>query len=262
MTERHQGDDLPNGDWLVQSLRLSAFQAESKVEGEPMQWWNTVTASQPENVNYRPQEEQTHLNGAWLNGKLSLNVHPLRIDWNYEAVNTPPQGQTDIPPNLGPIEKATTEFNSALETWLERSEALARLAFGAILISPADNLVEGNEKLLSLLDSVSFDPVNSRDFFYRINHRKTSETELDQLKINRISNWSVMQITRFIGQSSPELQKPQTMQPIGDTRYTARLELDINTDPEYSNPLPKNILVSLFRELANEGIKIAKEGEN
>ena len=85
------------------------------------------------------------------------------------------------------------EFVTLMSRWLEfdTGPSLRRLAFGAVLLHPAENRVEGYRKIQPYLQHVTMQPEESSDFLYQINRPREAEVAISGLQINRVSKWSV-----------------------------------------------------------------------
>jgi hypothetical protein len=93
---------------------------------------------------------------------------------------------------------------------------------------------------------------NPNDFLLQVNRRKSKSDIADGLHVNRVSTWSKMNIAIVIESGKP-FEWP-------DRCYSA-LELDINTAPERTDPLPGGLLPQHFQELASLGVDIAENGD-
>ena len=79
------------------------------------------------------------------------------------------------------------------------------------------------------------------------------------MRINRLSTWSVMQIIETSVNISDEGAPRVTRLP--NPRDFCRLELDINTIPEFDRELEKSIVPGIFDELVDIGNEIATKGD-
>ena len=99
---------------------------------------------------------------------------------------------------------------------------------------------------------------HSSDFLYQINRARDSTTGIADLKINRLSKWSVAAIrTGGIILEPAGITYQQTPQAI----FACRLELDVNTQPEGPDPLPRTQTTSVLTELIDLGREIIAEGD-
>lgn len=150
-----------------------------------------------------------------------------------------------------------------MHEWLLSCPSVSRLAYGANLLLPVKTLPEACQKLNSLLSAVEIDPKNTWDFLYRINKRRDSRCSVEGLQINRLATWSIVRITEVRVQISVGARRaPQiTQSSDADDSNVCRLELDINTAPEFDRTIDKNIRPKLFEELINLGNEITTKGD-
>ena len=101
---------------------------------------------------------------------------------------------------------------------------------------------------------------NSSDFLYRINRPTTSESLADGTQLNRLSTWSVLSMDLLrISLSPAGLTADAT--PQGEPALACRLELDVNTPPDRTEPLPRASYDPLLTELAAIVQNIAERGD-
>ena len=247
-------------DWKAEGLRFSAFFTDAVIPEEYIPLWKPLVEHDPDEVHNRPREQLVQEQGPHLNGWLSVQLSSSRVDWrlNFNP-NNPPQEL----PTVGPYDDRQQDFLQLMHKWLPRCPAVNRLAYGANLLLPVETSQEACQKLDSLLSAVKIDPKNTRDFVYRINKRRDSQCNVEGLQINRLSTWSVVHFTGVHvqiavgGQRAPRI----TQSPSADASNLCRLELDINTDPEFGQTIDQNILPQLFEELVNLANEIATEGD-
>ena len=194
--------------------------------------------------------------GTYANGKLILTIHPLRVEWRYIPSEDTSVLQGEIPV-LGPFLEQADMFHKLSNQWFQSKNCppLVRLAFGAEMVLPVDNHVEGYHLLSSYLP-FEVDGVNSSDFRYQINRRRDSKMGIPDLKINRLSKWSILRVQAQIG--SPAA--PTAVRQLPDL-YACNLELDINTTPDFDGELQPDDCSRIFNELIELGKEIAQEGD-
>ena len=141
---------------------------------------------------------------------------------------------------------------------LDSCPEIQRVAFGAVLLSPVDSKVSGYRQLAAYLPSVTIDPEHSTDLLYQINRPRESATGIPDLKINRLSKWSVAQIST----AGLVLEPTRILYHDVPQAYLAcRLELDINTAAERREPLPRETVSNVWQELLNLGMEIVIDGD-
>ena len=159
-------------------------------------------------------------------------------------------------------------FSNALQTisemssrWFGMQLQVARVAFGANLVQPADNMRDAHKRLADYLTNVTIDLENSFDLSYQINRRRESKV-IPQLQINRLSKWSVMtqETGSFAFQFGQNVVDTAFSAPVTQA-FASGLELDINTIPADSLILPEAKLFTLFGELLDLGKEVAEEGD-
>lgn len=256
MKKKVQKVQTAPADWRAESLRLTAFlrRPEDKLN---VGSWQEFLGDEPKSSESRPREGLVLEGGPWEQGWLSLEGSPIRVDWRLGVNPEYREISTEIP-SLGDFESVQDQFEILMMRWIKKSPPLSRLAFGAILNLPVENLAEGYRLLGNYLPKVEIDPEKSRDFLYQINRRRPSRSGNEGLEINRLTKWSVSQLRAGIIDLSPEHGHfMETAEPL----IVCRLELDINTAPEFKSGLKKMKLSKLFDELVELGMEIARNGD-
>ena len=171
---------------------------------------------------------------------------PIEIDQNRSS--------------LGLLSEASESFNELIQKWfvVDNFPTLQRVAFGALVIQPVEDRKTGYERISKyLINSVKLDPESSSDFLYQINRPRDSKLNFPELKINRLTKWSV-QTYKHIGVAVGEESKTVYE---SEESFACRLELDINTMVNIKNRFNSNDSKNLFNELANLGLEIAEKGD-
>ena len=89
-------------------------------------------------------------------------------------------------------------------------------------------------------------------------YRRDSKVSVDNLKLNRLSKWSVAATQGVLVSFTPsQIAAVPTSRQI----YAGRLELDINTAPDFAGELDRGKLSQLFNELMELGTEIAEKGD-
>ena len=256
MAKKVQKVPTAPADWRAESLRLTAF-LRSPTDKLDVGSWQEFLGDEPKSSESRPREGLVLEGGPCEQGWLTLEGSPIRVDWRL-GIN--PEGRETLSeiPSLGDFESVQGQFGVLMKRWLKKSPPLNRLAFGAILNLPVKNLTEGYRLLGRYLPKVEIDPKKSRDLFYQINRRRPSKSGIKSLEINRLTKWSVVQLRAGIVDLSAGHGKfMETAEPL----VACRLELDINTAPEFKSALKKTKLSKLFDELVELGMEIAHKGD-
>ena len=242
--------------WNAETLRLTAFHSPT-VPINSAAWWNDVGGRPPDTSVSRLKDIIRQEEGTLENGKLVMQIQSGRVDWVYTVVDESDHPPEEIP-TIGPFSKTMPIFSALMDKWhkLEALPSMHRLAFGAILLQPVNDLKTGYERLAKYLPAVQLDCEDSSDFMYQINRPRNSEI-VSGPRINRLSKWSVSRLRLYNLQVTAAQPTPL---PILE-RYACRLELDINTAPEFQDNLPKEKLSALLHEFIGFGKEIAQHGD-
>ncbi len=239
--------------WRVLSLRLTTFLSEGP-SFDPTQMWTDVAKDTPDEEQNRPRSGEFSRVGQVEGMRLRLLGQPGRVDW---------LGEINIEQEIGSGELSAVSWALAhtliarvAGVYLAVPEILVnRLAFGAILVQPVDDVRSGYVELNKLLGTVTIDPDHSTDFSYQINRRRISAV-MPELVINRLSKWSVMSQNTI--RLNIAAERDLTIIP---SLHAVRLELDVNTVSDLRQELPSAQLRPIFDELIAMGVEIAEKGD-
>ena len=252
-----RGDRLPIAAWAAESLRLTAFSTQlSPVEDAG--WWQSLMGGPPEVEVVRHRESGRRVEGAFEHGQLVIQTSPGRVD--LHTIPSPEQGAASGFPKIGKFEQVLRAFDGVINRWLtfDSCPDIQRIAFGAVLLSQVDSRVSGYHQLAAYLPAVTIDAEHSTDLLYQINRPRHSTVEIPDLKVNRLSKWSVAQLVT----AGLVLEPTRILHPSTSPSYLAcRLELDINTAAERRDPLPREALPRIFGELVELGNQIVIAGD-
>lgn len=243
-------------NWQAENFRLTAFLSPSAQFTE-QDWWKILTNEVPERKTSEPriglQQEEGKFTSEKIEGKLVLTIQPTRIDWQLLPLL---ENFNSGFPTIGSLADSLDSFFSLMLRWIEIAPPIQRLAFGTVLNQSVNSSKEGY-KLLS--HYLPFDlNEDSSDFLYQINRpRKSASTGISDLLINRLSKWVVVTLVEgsIFALSKPELYTNKPPQ------FSVRLELDINTTPDFSMELSPEQLNQVFQELVEFGKEIATKGD-
>lgn len=247
---------MPN--WFVQSLRVTVFPF-APIEAGRVAWWEEIIGQPPQDISTRPREGKAHAEGVWRNAILSLEIEPLRVDWRIQ-ISPASQEEHEGLPVIGRFEDLVQEFYKLTSDWLSSVGPVQRIAFGAQLLEPANDKVEGYKKLAGYLTDIKIDAEGSREFLYRINRQRNSSSGIDGLVINRLSTWAVLTFRQFALEMLPESGGraiPVGMEPLS----ACRVELDINSSADFRGEIPGDALPGLFGELIELAKEITEKGD-
>ena len=244
------GGDL----WKVESLRLTLFSSTNAPAIDSSQLWDRLVGAPAENKIERPRDAIFRLDGLVDMARVMLSVVPGRVDLVF-TVDAKPELELDTVPTMGLLSEKLDPFLARAKKLIELNPAIARLAFGAILIHPVRERREGYVNLSRYLHDIKIDVDNSKDFSYQINRPRPSSA-LVGININRLSKWGVI-----LAQSlSIQIGAPNIPQ-LGPGFHGMRLELDISTEAERTEALPGEKCQPLLDELVSMGLEISDKGD-
>jgi hypothetical protein len=238
-------------DWQVELFRLTVFPAEPRDLSGEGGWWLTFTESEPEVRATSKKVLGFQEEGNFSGGRLTLVAQLDRIDWRLTPiVSIEGEGSAEFDV-LGSYPEVLQVFLAGARRWLATAPDPMRVAIGAVLLQPTESRPAGYRTLQPYLPMVKVDPDNMRDFMFQVNYRRFSRV-VDGLELNRIMKWSAVQKRLF------------SISPAGASALqgaaAVRVELDINSSPESTKPLPRDTVVPLFDELDLLGKEIAEKG--
>ena len=224
------------------------------IDPETVNLWEPLIGTSPEAVHRRPRDPSAKEEGPFLDGWLSVEANNTRIDWRFGHDPTNPPAELPI---VGAYGTLHTEFRDLMKRWLVESPPIQRIGYGAVLLLSVNGVAEGNRRLSELLP-LDIDQ-DTTDFLYRINRRRHAKC-LEGIEINRLSTWSVASVVGLRVDMLPLERRMPALTRITD-RSACRLELDINTAPEFRSQIPKDTTPHLFDELVTLGNEIASSGD-
>lgn len=249
--------------WEAQSLRLTLFLV-SPVDGEKTNWWERLIGLPPEGKVSKPR-----INGYEESGlvdeivgnqvRLRILIQPMRMDLLLTA-SPKDDLNTEVPPVIGPVSESLDRFGSLARKWLAFSDMpqVERMAFGAHLDEMVPDRKAGYGQLRQYLSRyVKIDPEGSSDFSYSINRPRASASGIAELRVNRLSKWSVIiwSVMRHrISSASSEVFRDAE-------RFSCHLELDISTNQDFREEIAREKLSFIYDELVALGMEIAKDGD-
>lgn len=239
-------------NWLAESFRLTAFRSTQDQELKPI--WAEITGQQPSQ-----RAEELHLGqlaeiGQFDNAKLTVTQSPNRIDFGLsdDASST---DSSKLWFEIGKFWEREEPIASRFAEWLSNLGPLSRIAYAATVIYPTETPLDARMELGRILRTVKFNPKQDRELTLSINRPRPSSV-LSGSKINRISKWSALQRSSIIFDpiaGSAVSAKPENS--------IVRVEIDINTPAERSEPIPESKVKPLFMELVEFGNEILREGD-
>lgn len=248
--------ELP--EWLVESLRCTSFFSEPAPSPNDVTWWTQVVGAEPSDVALRPREGESQWSGEvqWHPlepATLDLQLQPVRADWRLQSI---PKADQPLGFNsIGPLPEASAILQDKLAPWLQSCPASLRLAYGGVLLLPAESVSAAYDRLSGFLPSLKLDP-DSRDLLYRINRPRASKS-LPGLEagINRLTTWGVVTLKSLL------ITLPANTLSSQEGGSAIRLEFDMNTAPTRTDPLPAEGMGAIVTELAELAIESATQGD-
>jgi len=246
---------LALSDWQAQTLRLTIFPASGSIVSPHEKWWEQLVGEPPVDVLSQPRLGSYQAGGPFENGKLVLVVEPLKMDWVYTTLDN----ESDDAVSVGRLDTGLDVLRDIANRWFKNASvpSVARIAFGAVLISPIDSRETGYALLSSYL-RFEVDANDTSDFLYQINRRRDALTNIVGLRINRLTKWSLMTLFRTRMALNPESSRLISEEKRG---AFARIELDINTSPDFQGELNLLQQITVFDELIDLGIEIVQQGD-
>jgi len=254
MSEANLINRFDLAQWKTESLRMTAFLSPSSHVNQ-QNWWEEICGSPPEIRSSQPrtggQQDEGLFGDGKTQGRLILAVQPSRIDW---LLTVDVASNSLELPSIGSFSESVDSFANLINRWLQVSPNLQRIAFGATLSLPFQDVEQAYQYLPNYFPLNQLNLENAQDFNYRINRPRNTACDIPNLKINRLSSWSVVTFTQF--QLIPQGSYNATPLDVA-----VRLELDINTSPDFSGELPKDKLPEIFAELVKSGKEITLKGD-
>ena len=243
--------------WQVESLRLSVFLVDA-INPVETRSWEPLFGNAPDELRIQQQQQLVTEEGPFLNGRLRAETRSNRFDWRFFP---DPKNLPHELPILGSYADLESRFQDLMLRWLSNCPLIHRVAYGGVLLLPTEGLPDAYRKLDRLLPAVQIDPEKTQDLTYRINRRRDSRCGVEGLKINRLSTWSAVQILDAVIDIPASGHRPPKVTQLPNSRSLCRLELDINTIPEFVGEFDKDLVPQIFIELISIGNEIASEGD-
>jgi len=238
-------------NWGAQFLRLSVFSPSIiAITGAD---WKAIT-KQEESESRQNIPGGKRLSGLFGPGRLTVSAVGGRLD----VLFTPPEKNEEPSefklPVIASWDDALKFFVAATAPWITNATfPIVRIAFGASLLSQADDRKQAYETLQSLLKSLAIAPERMRDLLYRINWPIESKA-VPGVMINRLTTWSTLRVfTKLIQIGGGHVGEPEPSPEV----YAVQLEIDHNTDEARTQPFDQGYIGPIFNELvefANENV--------
>jgi hypothetical protein len=235
------------GAWEIGELRFLAFPRTPLPNDTRSYWkqWEALFGAKPEATSTDGNVET----GSFAHGaRLTRTYRPNdgAIQWVLEK--TP---ATEKPDAFLLSPDALISFRELVPRLLVNAPPIRRLAFGGQFFLRVEDRAHGYkvlEKYLHLGLKYSDD---EGDFYYQYNRRRWSRC-VPGIQINRLSRWTWVPLgeVRIV---DGKLVSPR--------ESACRLELDINTAPEFQETIPSDRTVPLFEEMIDLAVEISARGD-
>jgi hypothetical protein len=146
---------------------------------------------------------------------------------------------------------ALTAFKDLVPRLLETLPPIRRLAFGGVLFLQVMNRAHAYEVLEKYLHLGLKYSDQEGDFFYQYNRRRWSK-RVPKIQINRLTRWTWVPLAE-VRIVDGKLEPPRDS--------ACRLEVDINTAPEFQGTIPRERVAPLFEELISLAAEITAQGD-
>ena len=234
--------------WRVETLRFTFFYSEH-LDARDKNWWSSVAdGAQPETQINKPSQGEYLEGGNYLDGQFELKVAFNRVDWilHYPLASLPDG------PCFGTLEDIAEILLKAIGSWVMFSSLKpVRVAFGAVLVHPVENPVEGNRLFAEYIPFFNADVTAVRDLFLQVNYPKLSDV-IEGLMINEVTKWGVL-TGQYMELSGGIVPRPVT-------NYMFRSELDLSTSFERVEPFDVSQTNALLKSMLNVSLRTLTEG--
>lgn len=247
-------ENIPS--WLVEQYRVTAFFETQK--DHLADSWSKLFGATPEKITQHPRGGFIRYEGMADNTKVIGTQGSNRLDWFFLNLHS---SEIDIS-SLPSFATTANEIREKAKLTIPspKESSFFRLAIGEVLLIPVQDRVSGYRELQKFLSCLRLDPEGSSDLIYQINRPKILSLNGSDIRINRISKWSVMKRQEVQMQFTPGMNIPPQLLPDSDC-MAIRLEIDINTHPEDGEKVKSLDPLEIMNELERAGNEIAIYGD-
>ena len=240
--------------WSAERIRLTVFRYPG-TDFDAAAAWSAFAGHDPEEMSQKPAAGSSSAVGPFGVGRLVIDCDPVRVHFIYAPV---PPGERGVALDLGPMEEQVGVFVEAAKGWLSGALPSLRIAYGLVLVKPVGSRRDGYLELARYLPAVQIDPESSSDFSYQINRPRNSNALAGE-KVNRLSKWSVglLVVDAIAMSASRQGGRRERV----TEEHKCRVELDMNTSAERTDPLPRDRMIAVFSELVDLAAEIAEKGD-
>ena len=238
--------------WKAQNLQLIAFPCEPQTGASNPEWFINTIGVEPETTS----KKYRRVDAAIVDGRhVTLTIDLGRIAWAEMAI-VDNENLPEEMPTLGDLTDAVKRFSKLIRQWLPHCPPINRLSFAGKILLPTTDRIASYKQIGKYLTNVKIDGETSSDFIYRINRKRKSIT-LPAYEINRLSTWASLKLT-IVAKTELSLEGAPEF---SEDFAACSVDLDINTIPEITTPIPSDRLIDLFDELLSLGMEIAEKGD-
>jgi hypothetical protein len=241
--------------WLAQQVRFTIF-IDAGWQPNENNIWAALSSRELEVDEQKPREKARRQAGLFKDGAwLEIQLSSVRADIFF----VPKTEMPDPLDNLGPVEHILSDATRAVSNWLSNSSVpVSRIAIGTLAVQPTTDVKTGYRELLTQIKSLKFDPSGDvSDFFFQIN-RPTKSHSIEEVKINRLMKFSVGSFTKLT--ISGAIGQLMT-QKLGESDFSCRLELDVNTTPPDPAGLARDRVNPILLEMSDITMDLLAHGE-
>jgi hypothetical protein len=245
---------LAGADWQASSLRIALFTQQALPLTTDV--FTAFAGEQPDRQEDRPKEGVRRQIGRMEDAQLCANITPIMVDF---VIGPLPQTAENLMGGVlltfGELKSELAKFERKVLAWLPKWEvATTRVSLVVQARAPASSTTAAYEILRDNLSSVRVRPGEMSDFNFRVNW-KAKTSNIPEGYYNRLTTWNALKfkITAAGGLGAPEVALQE--------KDFAQVEMDINTPAERAEPLPRDKLSAIYKDLFELAIKISDTGE-
>lgn len=253
--------------WLLESMRATFFFTEPHL-WKPRQLLQTVTGQTPTNVQQPIAMSIIQESCPLGAGQFTIGQNASRVDMVLAAVPSAPSviavGSKLSPEEpqfikIGPYQENLPEFKRTLESLAPKLSNFSRIGVLPIVLCEGPRPDDIFRLLCELFPKFGLERDGIEDFIWKTNRRRQSKF-VDNLMINRLATWTVIQTQKLEMVASFPAGPMFQATPTG--LFAVRGELDMNTDHLRKEPLPGEPVIKLFSELLSHAERFMSSGDN
>jgi len=245
---------LAGADWQASSLRIALFTQQALPLTTDV--FTAFAGEQPDRQEDRPKEGVRRQIGKIEDAQLSANITPIMVDF---VIGPLPQTAENLMGGLsltiGELKSELAKFERKVLAWLPKWEvATTRVSLVVQARAPASSTTAAYEILRDNLASVRVRPGEMSDLIFRVNW-KAKTSNIPEGYYNRLTTWNALKFTTTAagGIGAPEVALQE--------KDFAQVEMDINTPAERAEPLSRDKMNTIYKDLFGLAIKISDAGE-